>query len=57
MKIVYCRSTYFLYGLVIGQKHNLHIIPKFGCLHATYSLSVHYLSSKHDSRLVMGLDI
>jgi len=32
------------------SKHNLHIILKFGYLHATYSLSVQYLSSKHDSR-------
>ena len=31
-------------------KHNFHIIMKFGCLHATYNLSVQYLSSKHDSR-------
>jgi len=31
-------------------KRNLHIILKFGCLHATYILSVQYLSSKHDSR-------
>ena len=35
----------------------MHIVLKFGCLHATYSLSVQYLSSKHDSRWVMGLDI
>jgi len=28
------------------SKLNLHIILKFGCLHATYSLSVKYL--KHD---------
>ena len=38
-------------------KRNLLIILKFGNLHATYSLSVQYLSSKHDSRYVMGLDI
>jgi len=31
------------------SKHNLHIILKFTCLQATYSLSVQYLSSKHDS--------
>jgi len=36
--------------LVICSKPNLLIILKFGCLHATYSLSVQYLSSKHDSR-------
>jgi len=29
------------------SKQNLHIVQKFGCLHATYSLSVLYLSSKH----------
>jgi len=32
------------------SKHNLHIILKFGSLLATYSLSVQYLFSKHDSR-------
>jgi len=32
------------------SKHNLHIILKFGSLLATYSLSVQYLISKHDSR-------
>jgi len=31
-------------------KHNLHIILKFWCLHATYNLIVQYLSSKHYSR-------
>jgi len=31
-------------------KHNFHIILKFGYLHSTYSLSVQYLGSKHDSR-------
>jgi len=30
-------------------KHNLHIILKFGALLATYSLSVWYLFSNHDS--------
>jgi len=32
------------------SKNILHIILKFGCFHATYSLSVQYLSSKHVSR-------
>ena len=32
------------------SKLNLYIILKFGCLHATYSLSVQYMSSKHDTR-------
>ena len=32
------------------SKHNLHIILKFRCLLATYSLSVQYLFWKHDSR-------
>jgi len=32
------------------SKHNFHIILKFGSLLATYSLSVQYLFSKHDSR-------
>ena len=32
------------------SKHNMHIIMKFGFLLATYSLSVQYLISKHDSR-------
>jgi len=32
------------------SKHNMHIILKFGGLLATYSLSVRYLFSKHDSR-------
>ena len=32
------------------SKHNLHIILKFGSLLVTYSLSVQYLFSKHDSR-------
>jgi len=39
------------------SKHDMHIVLKFGCLHSTYSLSVQYLSSKHDLRLVKGLDI
>jgi len=32
------------------SKYNLNIILKFGGLLATYSLSVRYLFSKHDSR-------
>jgi len=39
------------------SKYNLLIVVKFGCLYATYSLSVQYLCSKHDSLYVMGLDI
>jgi len=33
-----------------SSKHNLHIILEFGSFLATYSLSVQYLISKHDSR-------
>jgi len=32
------------------SKHTLHIVLKFRCLHTTYSLSVEYVSSKHNSR-------
>ena len=33
-----------------GSKNNSHKILKFMYLHSTYSLSVHYMCSKHDSR-------
>jgi len=36
--------------IVYRSKHNLHIILNFGSLLATYSLSVQFLFSKHDSR-------
>jgi len=32
------------------SKHNLRITMKFRCLQSTYSLTVQYLSSEHDSR-------
>ena len=38
-------------------KHNLHIILKFVCLFANYSLSVQYMISKHDWCKLMGLYI
>jgi len=45
----YCLLAFdiFLICSDYRSKHNLHIILKFGCLHATYSLSVQYMNSKH----------
>ena len=48
-KIVYWRLTHLICS-DNRSKHNLHIILKLGGLLATYSLSVRYLFSKHDSR-------
>jgi len=40
-----------------GSTLTLHKILKFVYLHSTNSLSVQYINSKHESRLVMNYDL